>query len=187
MATNTRHSSLPVGPTLLHRLGELRPRQHHNIRWASYIIKSNSLGSLHSCFLLKMVGLRSLCALLLASSAFAHVRMTAINVNGAGWQTTSVRLPPNNSPVTDVTSNVSYHSRLVLRIVLNPMSYRISWVLPLFFCRTALNAATAADMQCERCYPCFQYHHGPSWYHCPSTVGSRSSSGTQLGLHGKGL
>lgn len=53
-----------------------------------------------------MLTLRFLCAFALASVALAHVRMTAINVNGAGWQSSSVRLPPTNSPVTDVTSNV---------------------------------------------------------------------------------
>lgn len=61
-----------------------------------------------------MIGLHVLCSLLLASTALAHVRMTAINVNGGGWQTTSVRLPPNNSPVTDVNSNVSYVGALGL-------------------------------------------------------------------------
>jgi len=45
-----------------------------------------------------------LLALLLALPAFAHVRMTAISVNGGAFVSDSVRLPPSNSPVTDVTS-----------------------------------------------------------------------------------
>ncbi|KZS90912.1 hypothetical protein SISNIDRAFT_172947 [Sistotremastrum niveocremeum HHB9708] len=44
-------------------------------------------------------------ALLLAASCLAHVRMTAISVNGGAFETDSVRLPPSNSPVTDVTSD----------------------------------------------------------------------------------
>ena len=52
----------------------------------------------------QMFGLQVLSALLLAGSALAHVRMTAISVNGGAFQTNSVRLPPSNSPVTDVTS-----------------------------------------------------------------------------------
>ncbi|QRV89114.1 glycoside hydrolase family 61 protein [Ceratobasidium sp. AG-Ba] len=46
-----------------------------------------------------------LCALACAGTALAHVRLTAISVNGGSFATNSVRLPPNNSPVTDVTSN----------------------------------------------------------------------------------
>lgn len=38
-------------------------------------------------------GLRLLSALLLAGSALAHVRMTAISVNGGSFVTDSVRLP----------------------------------------------------------------------------------------------
>ncbi|KAG8736326.1 hypothetical protein FRC12_017686 [Ceratobasidium sp. 428] len=44
-------------------------------------------------------------AIACAGSALAHVRLTAISVNGGAPDTTSVRLPPNNSPVTDVNSN----------------------------------------------------------------------------------
>lgn len=39
-------------------------------------------------------------AAVLAGTAQAHVRLTALN-----GVTTCVRLPPNNSPVTDVNSN----------------------------------------------------------------------------------
>lgn len=51
-----------------------------------------------------MFGFKALLSLLLAGSAMAHVRMTAISVNGGAFVSNSVRLPPSNSPVTDVTS-----------------------------------------------------------------------------------
>ncbi|KIJ26324.1 lytic polysaccharide monooxygenase [Sphaerobolus stellatus SS14] len=52
-----------------------------------------------------MFGFKAFSALLLAVPAFAHVRMTSISVNGGAPVTDSVRLPPSNSPVTDVTSD----------------------------------------------------------------------------------
>ncbi|KAH8111154.1 glycosyl hydrolase family 61-domain-containing protein [Phellopilus nigrolimitatus] len=52
-----------------------------------------------------MFGTQLVAVLLAASSALAHVRMTAISVNGGAFETDSVRLPPSNSPVTDVTSD----------------------------------------------------------------------------------
>jgi len=52
-----------------------------------------------------MFGAKVLSTLLLAIPALAHVRMTSISVNGGSPVTDSVRLPPSNSPVTDVTSN----------------------------------------------------------------------------------
>jgi len=52
-----------------------------------------------------MFGSKILSLALLAGTAVAHVRMTAISVNGGAFVTNSVRLPPSNSPVTDVTSD----------------------------------------------------------------------------------
>lgn len=64
-----------------------------------------------------MFGLTALTAILFAGSAMAHVRMTAISVNGGAFVTNSVRLPPSNSPVTDVTSvRIPLHYSFEIRI-----------------------------------------------------------------------
>ena len=52
----------------------------------------------------KMLGLKALSLIAFGATAMAHVRMTAISVNGGAFVTDSVRLPPSISPVTDVTS-----------------------------------------------------------------------------------
>lgn len=51
-----------------------------------------------------MILAQFLSAVFLVGSATAHVRMTAISINGGAFVTNSVRLPPSNSPVTNVSS-----------------------------------------------------------------------------------